>query len=799
MIGNAFRMVALSAAVVFASVSMNVAAAGGVSFIVEAESHDRIEFSKAKKEKYGRPASEIAASNGRTMIGLFADPEARVLYDFEAPADGLYRVWLRYGVGGDTRVDVAIDPKGEEDLGRTDLPATGGYMGFGVWNWEKVFEGPLKAGPHRLMVRYGAMRPDCFYFTTSDKEVDDSVLDLPEKTRITPEIKTLLEKPYPPATPDFIRELEGYELPAWYDNWRVHAHTRLGARRLEEIPDNFFTAAQAFRDAGYHVFVRHIRTMDEPVWWPSKYGPVHERARERNWAKEILDSAHKAGMKVIIYHAHSGDAGLAEQHPEWICRDWNGEPLRAMRGLNHCLNSPYLDVLTGRLLELAEMGADGLFFDELHMPKNGCWCKWCEASFRKDTGLDLPAGGIPGDPVYQRLIDHKNLTIERAFVHIRKALARDYPDVVMVIGSNTYPSMCQHHMSQRCLRIAHSHKTEFTKPDGFDRQIFGAKSGMKIPEQFSRRAMGYALSRDMSDGRPAHIWAHNLPNEEHAMYAMAGIVTWGNIANIDNRENKIADPLYFEAVEVGNRVSPYFGGSRPWRWAAVHYPELARNNYPSGSGEERYEVWKQCLYPMIGGFKTFLLDRLPVATISDSQLEQGRFDGVRVLFLPAPNDLTPAMAESVAAFRRAGGAVIEQEPSWVWHEEGAQEKAMAALRQRLGNLADEAPTQVFGGPRALQAATYRSKDGNRVTLAMCNDFTWVHVGRHRDQEHYESLIERKPPPPIEGVTAVFRGERAPKKVFEAVTGRTLTPRKTARGWEVAPPTFGAMSVVVAEY
>ena len=104
----------------------------------------------------------------------------------------------------------------------------------------------------------------------------------------------------------------------------------------------------------------------------------------------------------------------------------------------------------------------------------------------------------------------------------------------MLIGSNTWPSMMERHMTNRLFRIADSVKTEFQVPGSrwFDR-IPKQGGGIKPMERDVQLALGYTLARDAADGRPAHIWTHGLNNEISALYAIAGIVTHGCIANLD--------------------------------------------------------------------------------------------------------------------------------------------------------------------------------------------------------------------------------------------------------------------------
>ena len=627
-------------------------------------------------------------------------------------------------------------------------------------------------------------------------------------------IAAAAERPGVEITPPWLEDAAAYQLPAWYDGIRVCAHTRLPFRNKYAV---FSNAGEAFQTLGFREMSRHIKGGGEGAWWPAAEGPVEEWARDRNWAKEIIDEAHRHGQRIIVYYRHSEDAGMAALHPDWVCLDEKGRPAQLSRGAGMCLNSPYRQYLIGRLLELTAMGADGFYFDHCHMPPEGCWCANCRKQFTELTGLQHPAKADVHDPVWLKLADFNSLTIEQAFLDIRQAVHARNPECMLVIGSNVYPQMTGRHLSQRLCRIADAVKTEFHLPL---RGEFGARraigtlpdpdgfAAVRKPDPDVRVALGWSLARDAADGRPPHVWTHGLPNEQHAVYATAAMIAHGCVANLHYDEKEIADPARFRtAVELGNRVSPAFAGLRPMHWALVHYAEAARDADITSA----VALWRNNLWPMLGAYKALLRDHLPVAVITDSQLEQGMFDGCRLLFLPRPELLTEHMRASIARFKTAGGVVIENTPEWHWHDPGAgHAQALDGFRQQIAAAAVTAPVQVTGGPEIMQSAVFTNRDGTRVTVAIVNDYRWVFTGQRmlRDRRtrkelgpnpEYDQKAALPAPPPCTGVTVLLRGLEAPKRITEMASGRELTCERKDGAWEIAVPTFGPMAVVAMEW
>ena len=597
------------------------------------------------------------------------------------------------------------------------------------------------------------------------------------------------------VTPDWLANAAEYHLPEWYDRWRVSGHTRWATGTWKN--PEFFRLAEHSKALGLHSFVRQVKSAGEGAWWPSRVGGIQPGLPVPNLAKVLLDDAKRRGLQMIAYYRHMEDRYVAEEHPDWVARNFAGKPY-SKRGIQLCFNSPYAEFVRTRLLELADMGARAFYFDSFHMPKDGCWCGYCKKKFKEETGLDHPAAPDPKDPLWRRLQTFNNETMERAFLEWRRALHRRDRRVVMLIGNHSYPALVERHLTHRLMRIADSVKTEFaTGNRNFGRlvRIEGRYPSM-APED-ARVALGYVLSRDAADGRPPHVWINGLRERDSAKLAVAGVIAHGGIANLDFDEKEIPDFATFkDAIDLGNRISPWFAGTKPLRWAAIHHNEYAHEQYAT----DMSRVWRRILSPEQGAYLTLLRARLPVGIVVDSQLEQGLLEGYQVLFLPEPTQLTARMRAAVAAFRKRGGHVIENDPTWTWHTADGRSAAMLAFAQELAPRVANAPVTTFGGPEKMHMDAFRAHERKRVTVGLVNDFTKARVGPlARLAEGRDALVGGFPPPAIEGVTLTFRGLPDPKKSFDAVTGKKLTAKRTSRGLEIAVPAFDVMAVVVVEY
>lgn len=730
-------------------------------------------------------------------------------YRVEMPETAEAEIWLRYAARQDQTLRYTVGPTmpdSDKGFSTSPLPGTGQLDGPDAWRWSRLGRATFRRGVNFITLRNAPIRLDCLWVAESGPPPER-----PAETAAPPETRKHLEHPIETVAPDWLAEADEYVLPQWYDAIRVCAHTRLSWPWLQKRPEAFLGAGQMLASVGFRSISRHIRSGSEAVWWPSAAGDVMPEARTRNFAKEIIDEAHAAGCRIIVYHRHMEDAAAAREHPQWRVIDVHGKPV-SKRGPKVCLNSPYADVVQTRLVELAKMGADGFYFDEVHLEKPLCWCPACRQGFRAETGLDYPESNDPYHWVFQKAVEYKNVAMERLFRRWRAAVHAVNPDCVLLIGSNTWPAMNDRHFTHRLCRITDSMKTEFNLAARVgNNRIFSADRSLAMPETDARIVLGYALARDACDGRPAHVWTHNLPDPTAARFATAGIIAHGLIANLDVAESRLPErELLSDAVALGNRVAPAFAGRRPLRWALVHFSERSRDYY----WPDEAEAWRQVLYPTYGAFTALLRARLPVGIITDSQLEQGRLEGCGVLFLPSSDQLTDAMRRALAQFEARGGLVIRQRPQWAWHETGGVARCSASFLEAVAKAALSPPVQATGGPEKMHLIGFRPADRARLTVALVNDFSWVQTGgkpqppapNHDAKPPARLSTEGEdqptlgdgadgPPAPCRTVTVILRDQRRPSTVAELVTGRSLPVTGSSGRWTVQVPDFDCLAVL----
>jgi hypothetical protein len=613
-------------------------------------------------------------------------------------------------------------------------------------------------------------------------------------------------------------------LPEWFVRNRVQGHTRLRLSPQWHDTPQFKRAAEGFRAFGAGAFTRHVKSADEDPWWPTALpigpdgAPLSDRDREingvlivrgRSVAGEIIDEAHEQGLRIVPYYWHMTENSLAELYPDWVCRDPDGEPMvHDPRGIHLDITGPYREVVLTRLQELAARGADGLNFDERHLPPEGCWGSALEDAWKAETGEES-APRAETDPLYLEFIEFKARKIEDTFEYWRGAVQAEHPDVVFLVSTTTIPALTDREMTTRLARIADSAKNEYRLAlnDGLSKCVFKDNPEL-APLDHVRQALGWTVLRDSSGGRPPRIWAPGLADADHAQAFAASLLTFGCIAHMDVDEPAVLGDQAPEegktplagiraAFELGDRVSPHLAETELVRWAALHFSERIRNKRRA----DYRAAWIEVLWPLVGSYQALCEDGLPVGTVNDWQLERGELGGYRVLFLPNPDELTAAQRRNVAAFQARGGVVVENDPGWAWSDPAQRPAAAAAFRAAIRPHADTAPVIVNGGPRGRYAVAYRAR--NKLVVAVTNNFSWVQVTSPRNIP--TSVNQRAPD--ADGVQVGWRsGVRLPQpgpftpwpqlRAVEAVTGTSLTVERHGDLFRVRLPKFAFMALLV---
>jgi hypothetical protein len=594
-------------------------------------------------------------------------------------------------------------------------------------------------------------------------------------------------------------EPDPFRLPDWFEKNRVQAHSEHGIElALRLTPQGH---ARVIRNVGAEVLTRIYLTRDEGAWWPSRVGDVHPLVQGRDFAREISDAVHATGMKVIAYHRHMSDAAMQREHPDWVCRLPNGSPYLEPRGKTKtvfvlCLNSPYREYIKTRLVELADRGVDGIYFDNRHMP-DVCTCEYCLEKYRRQTGHEMNYQAPAGSADYLAAVEFVNRSMVEAFLEWREAVHRRHPEVFFCVKSSQYPMFFSPHIDYHLLAVSDTSGTEFHKPFGHRTAVMRRQADFAEPAFDDQVALGWSIVRDGSAGRPPLMWIPFIRSEEKSLYSAAAAVTYGGVAAMNMRIRDLEKDgprnaqIFRSTFAMGRRVSPYLAYARPIPWAALHVSERSRNQRLP----DRVLMWREVFAPALGAFQVLKESHLPWVTLSDLALSRPLDPRTRLLVLPWPQELTDKQQAVVRQFASDGGQVIRLDPAAGWETKTKKPGLMVKMAQSIRQQAAKPPIAV-AGPPAMHAVSYRQAEQDRLVVSLANTWGWFRSTRDPNPK----LNEGTPPPACQDVTVTFSPEFGkPRRVFEAVTETELPPVNTPDGWRATVPEFQTTACVVAEY
>jgi hypothetical protein len=228
-------------------------------------------------------------------------------------------------------------------------------------------------------------------------------------------------------------------------------------------------------------------------------------------------------------------------------------------------------------------------------------------------------------------------------------------------------------------------------------------------------------------------------------------------------------------------VGDVLGMAQPVLYAGVHWNETARNRRADDARR-----WNDVALPALGGFAACRLAGIPVSVVTDMALETGALDGVRVLLVADPTDLSAQQRERAAAFQAAGGAVISLTgPDWTRFDE-----ATAEILRKVAPLRAGSPLLVEADSSVHYGAFERN---GRLAVALCGDFTRVRLMQLRRRTGHK----RSDLPELPGVRIRLRAPHwGWKGARDVLTGRDAQVELTDEGRIIRVPSAEHFALIV---
>jgi hypothetical protein len=399
------------------------------------------------------------------------------------------------------------------------------------------------------------------------------------------------------------------------------------------------------------------------AYYPSRF-PLHHRAEtlgDRDLYGEIVALAREEGLVVLARMDSNRVAqDFAEAHPDWICRDIEGEPIRQADKFVTCIGSPYYaEFLPEVMREIIERSHPDGFTDNSWpgLPRTHiCYCDHCKAQFRDVAGKELPRAHDWDDEAYRDWVrwNFQRRTDQWRFNNevTRAAGGEDCAWVGMIGGELLYNSHrfidLQGILPEAAIvMLDHQRRNAF---DGFEQNT---EAGKRLHEVAGWDKLIPESMPQYQLGAPAFRLA-SMPKPEVRLWSSAGFAGgiqpwWHHIGSMheDRRQYTTAEPIFtwHEANQdllVNRELLPDVGVV----WTQANHDYFGRD-----AAAER------TMAPYRGVVKALNRHGLTYVPLHADEIATA-FERVKVIVLPNMGGLSDAQVAGVEAFVAAGGSVI---------------------------------------------------------------------------------------------------------------------------------------------
>lgn len=497
-------------------------------------------------------------------------------------------------------------------------------------------------------------------------------------------------------------EIQRPPSPGWVAGITRVAYTDLpNGIRMEDWPEKVIAD---FGKAGVQLMFSRVHNgSDAPgLYWKSAYGPTDPAMSGRDGTREVVALCHKRNIRYMAYLWAQREApSLAAEHPDWQMRDSAGRPNGYF-----CANTGYRNLVRSRIVELVkEVGVDGIFFDMYHVVGGACYCPTCTTRFRAQTGQAPPLREDFSNPLWQQWCRFRYRSIEEALLDYNRSIKAANPQAALMVNSWNAWVVRNPGNLRSSIRVAECVDGLLEEVGWYD---VADPAFWAYPASFN--FMNWHLAGLCKQTR-AFMWgAPSLPGwqvlgyQEPAIRVMTmltnGAVPAHSVSGRDAMARWMADIAAREKYTRGARLAP---------WCGMVVSEKAELWYGRDNPKDRY------LKGLYGAFQAMLERHLPMAMVTDRDLELGRPLPYRVLFLPNCAAMGEREMEAIRRYVRDGGSVVATYETSLYDGQGTP-------RADLG-LADLLHAHRTGSVDARGMNPW--EQGPRVGIRFPADHPWV--------------------------------------------------------------------------
>jgi|LSQX01.1.fsa_nt_gb hypothetical protein len=386
---------------------------------------------------------------------------------------------------------------------------------------------------------------------------------------------------------------------------------------------------------------------------------------ESDMIDAVIKEAHSQGVKVVgRFDFSKCHSEVYQEHPDWFWVGVDGSPV-TYNGLYHtCVNGGYYREYCLKILEeaLSAYPLDGVFFNmfgyqvyDYSGNYHGiCQCPNCKDLFREKYGEELPREENWQDPVYQKYIEFKRITVLEVAQAISETIRRTRPETGIMLRTD----------DSDIIRLEVNRALDRELPEwGYwagEQAKWSASFGkgrpycsatvhfIDIPYRFvseSAGCMGLRMAQQLAGGSSLDFYVV------------------GTLTQDDQKDYDIVKSLF----KYAEKNQPVYDGLRSVARVALLDSRLTRDHY------ERRKPMRYA-HHMRGAYRILVENHVPFDIIADERLKDddalamlSRYDAVILANVAC---LTDRQRQVLDDYVEAGGGLIATYETSLWDDKG---------------------------------------------------------------------------------------------------------------------------------
>jgi hypothetical protein len=431
--------------------------------------------------------------------------------------------------------------------------------------------------------------------------------------------------------------------------------------------------------------------------------------------RETLPEARKRGMRTTLYfNVHYFTLEFARKHPDWVQVREGGGIMDKMygHGTTLCVNSPWREWVAALMKDLGAYPIDGIFVDGPAFFPETCYCKWCQAKFRRLHGRDLPSKRERQGRGAAELLEFQGESLAEFMRDINRVLKSANPNILLY-GNHT--ALTGNWASGQVNRLLVKEQDLLASEGGY---VYNDLNRTPLWKAGLRARM----LETQAGGKPTLIiacpalkpWTHSMlpAAEARLMYADAianGAGVWMSLTltEFDRPELKATvamNQFVKEHTQYLHKTRSEAKVAVVWSYATANayspdaqLIDIAAVESKTEAGNLQREFW--------GMAEALLRAHVPFDVVDDDALERGELGKYRAVFLPNVACMSAAAASQLTEYVRMGGGVFATFETSLYDAFGQRRKEFA-LREALG----VSSAGKIAGPRTYDFMSAVSED-----------------------------------------------------------------------------------------